>query len=282
MTIKILTDSTSDFTSEKAKALGVDIIPLSINFGDKEYIEGVDITVNEFYKKLREAEAPPTTSQVSTGAFKEKFENTLKEYDELIYISISGNLSGTHQSSVLAKSMLSEEEQKRVHLIDSKSVTIGLSLLVTEAVKLKDAGKTSKEIVEKIENLKEKIVILAFIDELTYLKRGGRLSSSSASIGTMLNIKPIIGVIDGKVEVVHKARGKNKGYNYIKKEIESLGFDSEKGIVAGHADWAEEYKDFHKFITDIFKGSEIQGANIGPVVGTHAGPQALGVAFIKN
>lgn len=278
MAVKIITDSTSDITPQEAAKLGLRIVPLTVNFGEEEFIDGVNLTVEDFYARLRVAKVLPKTSLVSPATFVDVF-NQYKKEDDLVVILISSELSGTYQS---AKTALDLVEKKNVHLVDSRQVTFGLASLVYTAIKLRDEGKSAKQIVETINHLKEKLVVHAVIDDLKYLKLGGRLSGTAAAVGTLLRLKPIISIADGKVTVVHKTLGTSKAYDWITEQLIHADVDPSLPQFFGHSDAQESVLKFMDFVTKrtTFPTTHIHA--IGITVGTHAGPGAVGLSYFKK
>jgi DegV family protein with EDD domain len=278
MAIRIITDSTSDIPFEQQASLGIEIVPLSVRFGSEEYIDGVTLSKPQFFQKLAECEELPTTAQVNP----EKFAQIFRKYgedDEIIGIFISGELSGTFQSSVIAKGIVNSE---KIHLIDSRTVTFGLALLVYEAVRMRDAGHSAAEICEAIQSLTGRLKFYAVVDTLKYLKMGGRLSASSALLGTMLRIKPIISLQDGKVEAVDKKQGLKAAVQAIAQKVKAERPDPSYQIVLGDSNAPS--------LTAMFKEAlagdiDIAGSalvELGAVVGTHAGPGCAGLAYIMR
>ncbi len=277
--IRIITDSTCDLTKEDQERLGIHIVPLKVLFGTKEYIDGVDIDIQSFYEKLATEKELPTTAQVNPGEFEEVFKTYLEQGDEIIAILLSSQLSGTYQSAAIAKDMLSSE---KIHLIDSKTVTLGLALLVEEAAKLRDKGLSAKEIIAAIEELKEKVNVIAIVDTLKYLQKGGRISSASAILGTALGIKPIIQIKDGVVQVIGKERGQKKLNKFILSHLEGNPIDLEHAVVFAHSIAEEAVEQLQQLVKQSYNISESHVVPIGSTVGTHAGPGATGIAYIKK
>lgn len=205
MSIRIITDSTSDFTPQQAQQQNIDVVPLKVIFSDAEYRDGLDITLDEFYQRLTTSEVLPTTSQPTPNDFINHFEKAKEAGDDVIVILLSSELSGTFQSAVLAKNYV---EYDRIFLVDSLNATIGLKLLINHAITQRNANKQAIEIVNELEYLKSKVTIKAVVNTLDYLVKGGRLSKAAGFAGSLLSIKPIISLIDGKIAVIAKARGK--------------------------------------------------------------------------
>lgn len=279
MAIKIITDSTSDIAFDRQEELGIKIVSLSVRFGDKEYVDGVDLTKPQFFQMLRESAELPTTAQVNPERFEKIFEESVQSGDEVIGIFISSKLSGTYQSAVIAKQMLGAEN---IHLIDSLSVSFGLALLVYEMIKLRDAGKSAQEICSAVEELKRKQKFYAIIDTLKYLKMGGRLSASSAFIGSMLHIKPIIAIENGEIKAFDKKKGHKAAAQRIAEMMEQEKPDPAYRVFFGDSD-AQQFinllKDAVESVADI---SDSETVALGSVVGTHGGPGCVGISYIAQ
>lgn len=277
MSIKIITDSTSDISQKQATELGITVIPLHVLFGESQYADGVDLQLDEFYNKLEHSVALPTTSQVTPDQFLTYYNEAKDNNDTLIVITISSFLSGTYQSAVIAKDMC---EYDNIYIVDSLTVTLGLQILVRSAIDMLNKGIPANEIVEVLEADKHKIHLFAIVENLEYLKKGGRLSSVSAFAGTILNIKPIIEVKDGKVGVAGKARGTTSAYNKTLQLIEQAGgIDYTNYYCAGYTGGVENLYPFLEYAGDKLVDQNRLISPIGTVVGTHAGPGACGIAF---
>lgn len=279
MGIKIITDSGSDIGIYND--LGVTVLPMTVRFGDTEYRDGVDITTMEFYEKLIESDELPATSLVSPAAFEEAYSKAAQAGDTALVITISSRLSGTWQSAVLAA-----QEYDNVFVVDSKSVAVGENILVKYALELIGQGLSPQAIVEALEENREKIHVIALLDTLEYLKKGGRISSAVALVGGALAIKPVVAVKDGAVAMIGKARGSRKGNNYLIEEIKgSSGVDFSKPICLGYTGLSDDL--LNKYIADsmeIWKGhmESLSVCHVGPTIGTHVGPGAIAVAFFAE
>lgn len=278
MAVKIITDSTSDITPAQGKALGITIIPLTVNFGPKEYTDGVDITAEEFYARLRVATELPKTSLINVATCFDTF-SKFHDDDELVCIFISSDLSGSFQSANVAKGML---EHKKIILVDSRMVAFGLAALVHIAIGLRDAGYSAQGIADRINELKNKLVLHAVIDDLKYLKMGGRLSGTSAALGTVLHLKPIISVAEGKVTVVHKAFGMIRAFDWMVEQYKETEVDLTLPRYFGHSDAPEVLEKFAKFVNKRIDLPADHVMPIGITVGTHAGPGAVGFCYFKK
>lgn len=280
MSLKIVLDSTSDLVPE---LLGkFEIVPLTVNFGEEEFIDGVTITREEFYAKLIESDVIPTTSQATPEAFERVFKKLVENGDEVLCITVASNLSGTYQSARIA----AEEFPGKVRVIDSKSVAIGSAILAEFALSLLEKGLSAEEIEKELIKKREDIIIVALIDTLEYLKKGGRLSKTAAFAGSLLNIKPVVSVEDGEINVLGKARGSKQGSNFLIKEIEKAGgVDFSMPLLLGYTGhdpyMLEKYKEDSRFIWEG-KVENLRETCIGSVIGTHVGPGAIAVAFFRK
>lgn len=286
MKVNILTDSTADLTKELINEHDIKVYPLNIYFGEEEYIDGVTINHREFFDKLAVCKELPTTSQIAVGKLKELFIKYTDNNEEVVVITLSSKLSGSFNSAVVVRESLEEERKKRVHLIDSMSVTLGLCNIVLEACKLRDKGLNASEIETEINRIKNKSTLIALIEDYKYLVMGGRLSKATAFMGSTLNIMPVVEITGGEVVPIKKVRGKKKGYQFIIDKAREYGIDTSKAFFMGHIDDKEAYESFSKYMFDNFeelKDIDISPVkNIGAVVGTHAGPHCVGIAFFKK
>lgn len=279
MKTRIIIDSTMDLSPElKSK---VSIVPLTVHFGNEEYIDGVTIDHKAFYEKLVETDVHPSTSQATPDTFIKEFEKAKAAGEGAVVITLSSKLSGTYQSAQIAA-----EDYENVFLVDSGSVTIGGGILVEYALRLLNEGLEAKEIAEKLEEAKERIIIIALVDTLEYLKKGGRISKSVAFAGAVLNIKPVLAVEDGEINILGKARGSKMGNNLLVQEIEkSGGVNFGMPVLLGYSGLSDAL--LLKYIEDsksLWEGGldEIHYTSIGSVIGTHAGPGAIAAAFFKK
>ncbi len=279
MKTRIIVDSTADLVPEIKER--VHIVPLSVRFGDDEYIDGVTIDYKTFYEKLIESDVLPTTSQANPDAFMKEFEKTKEAGESAVVITLASQLSGTYQSAMIAA-----DDYENIYVVDSGNVAMGSSILVEMAFRMLDEGMSAKEIAEKLEEEKKKIVIVALLDTLEYLKKGGRISKTVAFAGSVLNIKPVLSVVDGEILMLGKARGSKMGNNLLVQEIDKAGgIDFSKPVLLGYSGLSDGV--LLKYIEDsryIWEGNldEVRYTTVGSVIGTHAGPGAIVVAFFKN
>lgn len=278
--ITIITDSASDISQNNNK--GVTVLPMTITFGEENYEDGVSLTPDNFYMKLIESSALPKTSQVSPYAFGQAYENALKSADYVIVITLSSKLSGTYQSACIA----ADDYDGRVFVIDSENVTVGEQILVDYALSLIDKGIEVNTIVSQLNTMKKRIRLVALLDTLEYLKKGGRISSGAAFLGNVLSIKPVIAIVDGEVSFLGKARGSKQGNNFLIQQVDTYGgIDYSLPVLLGYTGCSTVLMD--KYIKD--SSSLWEGRipvpdiiQVGATIGTHIGPGGIAVAFFSK
>lgn len=279
MSIRIIVDSGSDMSGSESKYLSV--APLTITFGEMQYQDGVTLSHKEFYEKLIESDELPKTSQVSPYDFEMAIKEAVDAGETPIVITVSSKLSGTYNSATIAAS----EFDEKVYVVDSENVAMGERVLVQYALRMVEQGMDAEEIVAELERSKKKICVVALLDTLEYLRKGGRVSNVVGVVGGMLSIKPLVAIIDGNVEVIGKARGTKNGNNLLTKEIEKAGgIDFSMPYALGYSGLEDSL--LQKYIKDseaIWQENteKLPISTIGGTIGTHAGPGAFGIAFFK-
>lgn len=277
MGIQIVIDSTTDLPTQAAEQ--VKIVPLTIHFGEQQYVSGVDIDSKSFYEKLVESDVLPTTSQPTPAAFADVFQAAVEAGDEVVCITISSKLSGTYQSASIA----AMDFPGKVFVVDSRTVTLGCGILTQYALDLAKQGISARELAERVEKKREKVRLLALLDTLEYLKKGGRISSTVAFAGGLLNIKPVICVAEGEVKLLGKARGSRQGSNLLVQQIEKAGgVDFDLPVLLGYTGLSDAMlKKYMEDSAQLWQGrvDSLPVSIVGSVVGTHAGPGAVAVAF---
>lgn len=276
MTIRIVTDSASDISLEEAEDLGIEIVPLSVRFGEAEYTDLVDLSVSDFYQKMAESDLLPSTAAPSPGAFEAAFKRCAEAGAEgVVCINLSLALSATGQAAQLAADALADTLP--VKCIDSKSITCGLGTIIRKAADEAKAGGSMDEIVALVENLASRTRIFATLDTLENLKKGGRIGGAKAMLGTMLQFKPCLDLSSGEVVEAGRQRTRKKSLIWLKEVLESEGEISELSIIHGDAPDVEE---FATLISDIVPRDQIRINQLGAVIGTHGGPRVLGVTYL--
>lgn len=277
MCVKIIVDSTADLRPQIRSR--VEVVPLSIHFGEEEYVDGVTIDSRGFYEKLIESDVLPTTSQATPFAFEEKFRQAVAEGYAVVCITCSSKLSGTYQSAVIAAGEVDGE----IHVVDSQSIALGSAILTEYALSLVDAGMDAETIAWKLMGKREKVRLMAMLDTLEYLKKGGRISAAVALAGGLLNIKPVIAVEDGVIKMLGKARGSRQANNLLVQQIEQAGgVDFGMPLLLGYTGLSDAL--LQKYIQDsaaLWEGhlENLPYEIVSGVVGTHTGPGAVAVAF---
>lgn len=280
--VKILIDSASDITAEEAEKLGVYLISMQIRFGGEEYLDGADLTPRQFFEKLIESASLPQTSQINEFRFSEKLKELTADGSEALVITISSKLSGTYSSAVKAAKKLAD----KVTVVDSLTACIGERLLLEYALRLAGQGLSAKEIASELDEKKRKIQLLAVLDTLKYLRKGGRISAAAAFTGELLSIKPVISVTKGEVKLAGKAVGSKKGNNLLTQLVDRCGgidFDMPYGLV--YSGLSDEYlKKYLKDSEALWKDKTdfVPYYMIGSTIGTHIGPNAVGVCFFAK
>ena len=280
MGVKIIVDSTADLTPWVRQR--VDVVPLTIHFGQKEYVDGVTIDSKTFYEILVESDVLPTTSQATPFAFEEAFRKAAEDGFEVVCITCTAKLSGTYQSAVIA----AEEFSGKVHVVDSKTIALGSAILTEYALTLLDRGLNGEEITWKLMQKREDVRVLSMLDTLEYLKKGGRISATAAIAGGLLNIKPVLAISDGVIKMLGKARGSRQGNNLLVQEIQKAGGgDFGKPVLLGYTGLSDTL--LRKYVQDSAQlwqnhVKDLPVSVVGSVVGTHAGPGAVAVAFFAS
>ena len=280
MGVKIIVDSTADLTPWVRQR--VDVVPLTIHFGQKEYVDGVTIDSKTFYEMLVESDVLPTTSQATPFAFEEAFRKAVEDGFEVVCITCTAKLSGTYQSAVIA----AEEFPGKVHVVDSKTIALGSAILTEYALTLLDRGLNGEEITWKLMQQREDVRDFAMLDTQEYLKKGGRISATAAIAGGLLNIKPVLAISDGEIKMLGKARGSRQGNNLLVQEIQKAGgVDFGKPVLLGYTGLSDML--LRKYVQDSAQlwqnhVKDLPVSVVGSVVGTHAGPGAVAVAFFAS
>ena len=279
MSVQIIVDSTVDMPERMKDRFR--IVPLTVHFGAEEFIDGVTIDKHRFYERLVESDELPTTSQASPAAFDAIFSDVASVGDSAVVVTLASKFSGTYQSACIAAA-----EYDNIYVVDSKSAAIGSGILAEYALECADKGMDAKTIAETLEKKRDEICLIALLDTLEYLKKGGRISKTVAFAGGLLNIKPVITVVDGEIQVIGKARGSKQGNNLLVQKIhESGGIDFDEPIILGYSGLSDSYlKKYVEDSRDIWqdKADSLDSTHICSVIGTHTGPGEVAVAFFKK
>lgn len=277
--IHIITDSTCDLSREDQARFNIQVIPLTVQFSGVSYLDGVELTNEQFYNKLDNCLKLPTTSQVPPQAFIDAFRKHLDKDDEVIGVFISSGISGTYNSACVAKDILKSD---RLFIVDSRSATMGLALLVSEAAKCRDAGFSAVEITEHITLLAEKIRFLAVINTLKYLRMGGRVSAATFVIGEALGVKPIVSIINGAIQSVGKARGMQAALKELLQKVLQDLPDLQYDVAFSHSCAPDEVNKAVAYLKRPLNLVNWLICNCGSVIGTYAGRGAVGFAYFAK
>lgn len=281
--VKILIDSGCDVEEAQAKEMDVTVLPISVRFGNEEYLDGFTLSHEQFFEKLIESSDLPQTSQINQFAFEEKFSELTADGSEVVCITLSSRLSGTHANAVKA----AKKFAGKVFVVDSLNACIGERVLLEYAVRLVGKGElTAAQVAEELDAKKGKIQLLAVLDTLKYLRKGGRISSVAAVAGEVLSIKPVISVVGGEVKLVGKAMGSKKSNNLLNQLVQKCGgINFGMPYLLGYSGLSDAF--LKKYVADsesLWKGKieNIPYYLIGSTIGTHVGPGAIAVAFFAN
>lgn len=280
MSVRIIIDSTADIAEEIKNEFTV--VPLTLHFGEEEYLDRVEITDKEFYERLVESDVLPTTSQPSPYRFEQVYEEVVKAGDTAVVIVVSSKLSGTYNSASIA----AEGFEGKIYVVDTFNVALGSGILAEYALKLKREGKSAEEIAAEITKERENVKLIAMLDTLEYLRKGGRISAVAGFAGGLLSIKPVITVDKGEIKMLGKARGSKQANNLLAAEIQAAGgVDFSKPLLLGYSGLSDAL--LQKYIKDSASlwednASSLRSTVMGSVIGTHAGPDAIVVAFFSK
>lgn len=279
--MKIIIDSISDIEPQEAKALQIDLVPLHVLFGMYSYLDGVTISREEFYKRLESGELPKT-SQAAPDSFDKLFRKALSAGDEVLCITGSSGVSGTHQSAVIARDQ--QEHPERVHLVDSLSGNVGEALLIYEAVRMRDKGMGAAEIAQALKRLIPRIRLSAQVESLKHLALGGRISGGTAKVGALLQMKPLLCIIDGKVSQQGMARGRKKVHQWFVNRIaREQPMDTAYPVFIASCNAPEAMASLKAALVEGgVRESVIHEMGVGTVIGTHTGPGCLTLAWIEK
>jgi len=275
MPVRVVTDSACDLPQAICDELGIEVVPLTIRFGDKEYVDRVELTTEQFWRELQASSVLPETAAPSVGAFEETFRRLADDgADGIVCINLSSALSATMQSAQVAAKAL--EDEIPVHIVDSQSASMGIGNLAIHAARRAREGASADEIVAEVDERRERQTVIATLDTVEYLRKGGRIGSAQAMLGSMLSIKPLISVVDGAVQAIGKVRTRSKAMQAVLDRIPDEGIEQ---IAVLHS-MAPEMDEFIERLQPKLAGAELVVGLIGPVIGVHAGPGGIGVAYV--
>ena len=277
MTVKIITDSTSDITAEEGAKLGITVVPLTVMFGRDSFLDRVTITTDEFYRRLTTQDIFPTTTQPSPATFAELYDKLADETDEILVINLSSKLSGTYQSAVSAIDMV--QKKCRIEVIDSQSVAMGQGLIVLAAANAAQQGASLDELTDLVRKALGRCHWITYFDTLKYLAKGGRIGKAQGLLGSVLSIKPILTIREGEIHPVTRLRSKSAGIEYLYNFMTS--FQRVEALAVEHTTMPDEADRLAERLTVAFPGVNIRRATVSPVLGTHGGPNAIAVTVLE-
>jgi len=277
MTVKIVTDSLSDITSDIAEGLGITVVPLTVSFGQESFLDRVTMTTDEFYYRLTHDPIWPTTTQPPPGDFVNVYNKLAKETNEILVVTLSTKLSGTYESALNAKTLV--EKECRIEVIDSLTVAMGLGLIVISAAKAAQAGANLDEVADLVHRAMPRSHLIAYFDTLKYLAKGGRIGKAKGLLGAMVSIKPILTVKDGEMSEKTKLRSRTAGMDYLYDFV--AGFAHIEELAVEHATTPDDADRLVERLSSVFPKERIYRSTISPVIGTYAGPDAMAVTVLE-
>jgi DegV family protein with EDD domain len=277
MPVRIVTDSACDLPEAACSELGVEVVPLTIRFGEREYVDRVELSTEAFWREVQSASALPETAAPSVGAFEETFRRLADDgADGIVCINLSAGLSATMQSAQVAAKAL--DGQIPIEVVDSESASMGIGNLAVYAARRAQSGATVDEIVREVEDRRSRQHVFATLDTLEFLRKGGRIGGAQAMLGSMLSIKPVIEVREGVVEQAAKVRTRSKALRYL---VDQIPEGNVEAISVLHA-MAPDLDEFLALMEPKVPDAEVMVGTIGPVIGVHTGPRVIGIAFVER
>jgi len=273
--VRIVTDSTADLTQEQQQAAGIAVVPLNVHFGDQVFRDHVDLTTDEFFRRLKASAQLPRTSQPAVGVFEEAYRALRQNGDEIVSVHLSSKVSGTYNSALMAAKGVDEHA---IEVVDSLSTSMALGFMALEGAKLARAGRDRASITERLRALVPKARVICVVDTLTYLERGGRIGKARALLGSLLNVKPILQLKDGEVVPLGRARGRPQALGKLVELLERDGHVSQLAIMHGAA--PADAEQLREQVAASYPGLDILLTEIGAVLGTHTGPGVIGFTYL--
>ena len=276
MTVKIITDSLSDITSDIAEGLGITVVPLTVLFGHESFLDRVTMTTDEFYHRLTHQDVWPTTTQPPPGTFADIYDKLAEETDEILVVTLSTKLSGTYESALNAKNLM--KKKCRIEIINSQTVAMGLGLIVIAAAKKAQAGANLNELTDLVRSAMSRSQVVMYFDTLKYLAKGGRIGKAQGLLGSLLSVKPILTIKDGEVAPLTRVRAQMSGMDYLYNFV--AGFPNIEELAVEHSTTPDEADKLIERLSSIFPKERIYRSTVSPVLGTYAGPNALAVTVL--
>ena len=277
MTVKIITDSLSDITSDLAEELGIIVVPLIVIFGHEQFLDRVTMTTDDFYYRLTHDDIWPTTTQPPPSAFADIYNKMAEETDEILVVTLSSKMSGTYESALNAKSLM--EKECRIEVIDSQTVAMGLGLIVIAAAKAAQVGANLDEVTGLVRQAMLRSHVITYFDSLKYLAKGGRIGKAQGLLGSLLSVKPLLTMKDGEVAPLTRIRSQAAGIEYLYNFV--TGFTNIEELAVEHSTISDEADKLVERLGSTYPKERIYRSTISPVLGTHAGPGALAVTVLE-
>jgi DegV family protein with EDD domain len=278
MAVKIVTDTLSDITGDLAEQLGVTVVPLYVRFGEEVYRDRIDITSEDFYRRLVTESKLPSTTQPTPNDFTEVFQKLSQETDEILVIVVSSKLSGTYQSAIQARDYL--KEKCHIVIVDSMSVAMGQGLIVVSAVNAVKNGASLEVVADMARKASSRSHLIAYFDTLKYLAKGGRIGKAKEFLGSMLSVKQILTVKDGEMAPLTRVRSMRAGLDYLAHTVTSYR-DRIEGLAVEHTTHPKDADVLVERISSVFPKKRILRSIISPVIGTYSGPNAMAVTILE-
>lgn len=277
MTVKIVTDSLSDITSNIAQELGITVVPLTVLFGHESFVDRITITTDEFYRRLIQGTVWPTTTQPTPAAFADVYDRLAGETNEILVITLSKKLSGTYESALNAKNLV--RGKARIEVIDSQTVAMGLGLIVIAIAKAAQAGAKLDKLTDLLRSATPRSHVIMYFDTLKYLAKGGRIGKAQGLVGSLLSVKPILTIKDGEVAPLTRMRSQGAGMEYLYNFV--TGFPNIEELAVEHSTTPDEADKLVERLSSVFPKERIYRSTVSPVLGTYAGPNALAVTVLE-
>jgi len=278
VTVRVVTDSTADLPANVAAAFDIVVVPLHIHFGEETYEDGVTITSEEFYRRLMTEPRLPKTSAPASGTFTRVYEQLAKETDEIVSVHISSKLSATYSSALLGRDAVTS--RCRVEVIDSYSASIGLGLLAIRAARLAREGASLDAIAQDIRSAVPRTHYFGVVDTLEYLHKGGRIGMATALLGSILKVKPLLGLHDGVAHPIERVRGRQNAFDRLCEMV--AGFSGISSLAIAHTTAEEEMERLGARLAQFFPTDQMLKARCGATLGTYLGPNTLCIALIQE
>lgn len=273
--VRIVTDSTADLTPEQQRAAGITVVPLNVHFGDQVFRDHVDLSADDFFRRLKASAQLPRTSQPSVGAFEEAYRKLREGGDEIVSVHLSSKVSGTYNSALMAAQSVGDG---KIDVVDSLSTSMALGFMALEGAKLASEGKDRQAVATCLQGLVPRARVICVVDTLTYLERGGRIGKARALLGSLLNVKPILQLKDGEVVPLGRARGRPQALSRLVELLERDGTVSRLAIMHGAA--RTDAEQLRERVASTYPGIDIELTEIGAVLGTHTGPGVIGFTYL--